>query len=106
MVVLVLVLPLLQIGFDVPQRWIESQVRAGQPMPERKVALRRLNDRRRMGGSGAARGIRTPDPIITNDVLYRLSYCGKPRCGAMLRARGAPDIGRQGAWQAFARFPA
>jgi hypothetical protein len=22
---------------------------------------------------GAARGIRTPDPIITNDVLYRLS---------------------------------
>ncbi len=26
--------------------------------------------------AGAARGIRTPDPIITNDVLYRLSYCG------------------------------
>jgi len=25
---------------------------------------------------GAARGTRTPDPIITNDVLYRLSYCG------------------------------
>src|SRR4029078_13134418 len=25
---------------------------------------------------GAARGIRTPDPVITNDVLYRLSYCG------------------------------
>ncbi len=21
-------------------------------------------------------GFRTPDPIITNDVLYRLSYCG------------------------------
>ena len=21
-------------------------------------------------------GIRTPDPVITNDVLYRLSYCG------------------------------
>src|SRR5258705_13838793 len=30
-------------------------------------------------GSGAARGIRTPDPVITNDVLYRLSYCGGPR---------------------------
>src|SRR5262249_20824608 len=28
---------------------------------------------------GAARGIRTPDPIITNDVLYRLSYCGYAR---------------------------
>jgi hypothetical protein len=27
-------------------------------------------------GAGAARGIRTPDPIITNDVLYQLSYCG------------------------------
>ena len=26
--------------------------------------------------NGAARGIRTPDPIITNDVLYQLSYCG------------------------------
>lgn len=25
---------------------------------------------------GAARGNRTPDPVITNDVLYRLSYCG------------------------------
>ena len=31
--------------------------------------------------NGAARGIRTPDPVITNDVLYRLSYCGGP-CGA------------------------
>jgi hypothetical protein len=28
--------------------------------------------------TGAARGIRTPDPVITNDVLYQLSYCGKP----------------------------
>jgi hypothetical protein len=28
------------------------------------------------GGNGAARGNRTPDPIITNDVLYQLSYCG------------------------------
>jgi hypothetical protein len=26
--------------------------------------------------NGAAKGIRTPDPIITNDVLYQLSYCG------------------------------
>ena len=31
-------------------------------------------------GSGAAEGIRTPDPIITNDVLYQLSYRG-PRAG-------------------------
>jgi hypothetical protein len=27
---------------------------------------------------GAARGIRTPDPLITNEVLYQLSYCGDP----------------------------
>jgi hypothetical protein len=26
--------------------------------------------------AGAARGIRTPDPLITNEVLYQLSYCG------------------------------
>jgi hypothetical protein len=33
---------------------------------------------------GAARGIRTPDPVITNDVLYQLSYCGEPgRAGLM-----------------------
>ena len=25
---------------------------------------------------GAAEGTRTPDPIITNDVLYQLSYSG------------------------------
>jgi hypothetical protein len=35
--------------------------------------------------AGAARGIRTPDPVITNDVLYQLSYCGEPR-GARLKA--------------------
>lgn len=27
-------------------------------------------------GNGAAEGTRTPDPIITNDVLYQLSYSG------------------------------
>jgi hypothetical protein len=26
--------------------------------------------------NGAAREIRTPDPLITNEVLYQLSYCG------------------------------
>ena len=28
---------------------------------------------------GAARGTRTPDPRITNAMLYRLSYCGTRR---------------------------
>jgi hypothetical protein len=31
---------------------------------------------RALHGNGAAEGTRTPDPIITNDVLYQLSYCG------------------------------
>lgn len=31
--------------------------------------------------NGAARGIRTPDPLITNEVLYQLSYCGITRNG-------------------------
>ncbi|GAB5449358.1 MAG: hypothetical protein Gyms2KO_42310 [Gymnodinialimonas sp.] len=35
--------------------------------------------------SGAAEGTRTPDPIITNDVLYHLSYSGVP--GALLARR-------------------
>src|ERR1043166_7744919 len=47
--------------------------------------------RRKKARVGAARGIRTPDPIITNDVLYQLSYCGFSRffneliavCGAI-----------------------
>jgi hypothetical protein len=30
---------------------------------------------------GAAEGTRTPDPIITNDVLYQLSYSGQPGVG-------------------------
>ena len=53
---------------------------------------------------GAARGIRTPDPVITNDVLYRLSYCGGPcssraqRDGLKTRAHlisGTAPIGKK-----------
>jgi hypothetical protein len=29
-------------------------------------------------GCGAANRTRTCDPVITNDVLYQLSYCGEP----------------------------
>src|ERR1700716_3492257 len=42
-------------------------------------------------GSGAARGIRTPDPRITNAVLYRLSYCGV-KCASLIP--GAGRIGK------------
>src|SRR5262245_1709884 len=38
---------------------------------------------------GAANRIRTCDPVITNDVLYQLSYCGN----------GPSDIRWRGAWQ-------
>jgi hypothetical protein len=30
------------------------------------------------GKTGAANRTRTCDPVITNDVLYQLSYCGEP----------------------------
>ena len=40
-------------------------------------------------GSGAAEGTRTPDPIITNDVLYQLSYSGLV---AVRLARTARDV--------------
>ena len=33
----ILIMPLLNIGFDVPQRWMESQVRAGRAQHEWKV---------------------------------------------------------------------
>ena len=32
--------------------------------------------------AGAANRTRTCDPVITNDVLYQLSYCGGPTCCA------------------------
>jgi len=35
-----------------------------------------MGDKASRKGSGAAEGTRTPDPIITNDVLYQLSYSG------------------------------
>jgi hypothetical protein len=37
---------------------------------------------------GAANRIRTCDPVITNDVLYQLSYCGGP-CGGFGRSESA-----------------
>ena len=38
----------------------------------------------RNDGIGAAEGIRTPDPRITNAVLYRLSYRGGPTGKAVI----------------------
>jgi hypothetical protein len=51
--------------------------------------------------AGAARGTRTPDPVITNDVLYQLSYCGGPSKIAFRTGPNAcaPDIGHGPDWQ-------
>jgi hypothetical protein len=38
---------------------------------------------------GAANRIRTCDPVITNDVLYQLSYCGEPVWRVRQRAENA-----------------
>jgi SGNH domain-containing protein len=33
----ILIMPLLELGFDLPQRWVESQIRAGKAIDEWKV---------------------------------------------------------------------
>ena len=65
----------------------------GRDFEERDIRLRQITIPTPWPQSGAARGIRTPDPIITNDVLYRLSYCGN---GVSSNRRGR-------AWQAAVR---
>lgn len=54
------------------------------------IALSGAPEEKNLGlESGAAEGTRTPDPIITNDVLYHLSYSGV--------LRQMPGIARFGA---------
>ena len=61
-------------------------------------------------GNGAARGIRTPDPLITNEVLYQLSYCGDagpiyapPRGKARRPATSSCEVARLGvSWRSLA----
>src|SRR5690242_19404210 len=57
--------------------------------------------------TGAARGTRTPDPVITNDVLYQLSYCGGPSKTTSEAGRSAwpPGIGHGSDWQGKAALP-
>src|SRR5579864_5874065 len=52
---------------------------------------------------GAANRTRTCDPVITNDVLYQLSYCGGPNRRTRRLERFAPDIGEQRDWQGKGR---
>ena len=47
-----------------------------------------------------ANRIRTCDPVITNDVLYQLSYCGGPNAALGREPETpAPDIGDGPDWQ-------
>jgi hypothetical protein len=46
--------------------------------------------------AGAANRTRTCDPVITNDVLYQLSYCGEPSRASGNRLKTlAPDNGQR-----------
>ena len=51
-------------------RWV-TQERAA-------AVLGKISNFSRVGNTGAANRTRTCDPVITNDVLYQLSYCGGP----------------------------
>jgi hypothetical protein len=56
---------------------------------------------------GAANRTRTCDPVITNDVLYQLSYCGEPWRGfGKAPKTPAPDIGRAAILQEKRRLEA
>ena len=58
------------LGRMIPQ----SQPRRGELRPRMRNIIGSYRTDRKL--VGAASVIRTRDPIITNDVLYRLSYCG------------------------------
>ena len=67
-----------------------------------------------MGIAGAANRTRTCDPVITNDVLYQLSYCGGPNAASGVSRKrphlisGTAPIGKKNAghkrFQAKHRF--
>ena len=50
-------------------------------------------------------GFRTPDPVITNDVLYRLSYCGGTGAMSGLQYRLQEPFASQGRGATGARTP-
>jgi hypothetical protein len=63
--------------------------RAMAPMRDQANARQRIPHGLARLKNGAANRTRTCDPVITNDVLYQLSYCGGPnrRSGATRNAR-------------------
>ena len=67
----------------------QSQPRRGELRPRMRNIIGSYRTDRKL--VGAASVIRTRDPIITNDVLYRLSYCGTVRANLV-----SPDLGEAG----------
>ena len=71
-----------------------TQPRSAPPPPpistaEPGSAVTGPNFQKLVGVNGAASRTRTCDPVITNDVLYQLSYCGKPSArSATAKTRG------------------
>ena len=59
-----------------PSRAALSASRLGKSAPESLPTGARLpvSSAARLAQTGAGEGIRTPDPLITNQMLYRLSY--------------------------------
>ena len=73
------------------------QSSTGRQQPSRKAAQSECPDLSVIGKALVPQtGLRTCDPVITNDVLYQLSYCGGPN-GASAEGlkTPAPDIGER-----------
>ena len=79
---------------------VPNGVRFWKNLLRRYYVVRRLPDKSCLCSlpssfSGAGEGIRTPDPLITNQMLYRLSYAsnwGKARSRANLSHGSLPDV--------------
>ena len=62
-----------------PARAALSTSKLGNSAPESLPTAARLpaSHAARLAQTGAGEGIRTPDPLITNQMLYRLSYASR-----------------------------
>ena len=65
-------------AYPAPRRFHNASMDGSEAAPKKRSSSRRKPP---FPGafSEADAGTRTPDPIITSDVLYQLSYVGAPR---------------------------
>ncbi|MCK1460653.1 acyltransferase [Bradyrhizobium sp. 2] len=82
----ILIMPLLNVGFDVPQKWLENQFRAGKAIPEWKVEANPslTNSRLRQELAELLSGYRDNPRLITVDpqsVVCQQGYCYLVRHG-------------------------